>query len=169
MDFTVIGIDPGINSTGYGLIRFNNLSEFIHIESGTINPKSTNSMEIRLVHIFSGLSALIEKHRPDIMAVEKVFAGKNINSSIILSYSRASALLAAGMHRIPVREYNPTKVKSYLSGHAFAGKSQVAFIIQKILRINGQRLKSDASDALAIAFCGGLEYSKETVKAGIKL
>ncbi len=168
MGFIVLGIDPGINSTGYGIIEFKSNSDFSYLDADTINPSRNNGMEMRLAYIFNGVSNIIERYKPEIMAIEKVFTGKNIRTSTILAYSRAAALVAAGIHGIPIREYNPTKVKSYLSGHAFAGKGQMAFIISKLLKINNPEMKSDASDALSIAFCCGLDHCMELRKKGCR-
>lgn len=164
MEFTVLGIDPGINSTGYGLIRFISSSDFAYIDSGTINPKRSDNMELRLSCIFQGITEIIKKHSPRILAIEKIFAGKNIHSEILLAYSKSAVLVAAGIGNIPVREFTPTKVKKYISGYGLAGKPQIKFIISKILRINDIKINNDASDALAISFCGGLDHFTEMRK-----
>lgn len=167
MTCIALGVDPGIRSTGYGLIKISNNNDFSFIDSDTIKPPKEQSIQARLSFIFNGISDIISSYSPDIIGIEKLFAGQNINSAITLAYSRSAILISAGLNNIPLMEYSPTKVKKYLSGYGLASKDQISFIISRLLRIS-KKLESDESDSLAIAFCTALDYINEKRKEILK-
>lgn len=161
-----MGIDPGIKNTGYGIIKYNKGNIYQYIDSDNIKTSPNINIELRLSHIFSNVTRILELHVPDLIAIEKLFAGKSVRSAIVLAYSRAAVLIACGIKNIPIKEFNPTKVKKYLSGYGFATKDQISFIVQKLLNVKNEYC-SHETDALAIAVCAALEYRSELNKGGL--
>lgn len=147
----VLGIDPGSNITGYGLVvRQDN--RLIHIDNGGIRPKAGLSLTERLHYIYTELKNIIAKHRPDAVAVEKIFVAKSAASSLILGHARGAALIAAAELKIGVAEYNPTEIKLALTGVGRATKDQIQKMVKVILSLPEVAME-DASDALAAAIC----------------
>lgn len=147
----ILGIDPGTQKTGYGLIQKSG-NKFLHVDNGLIvlNPKTP--MSKRLEEIFSKISALIKEFRPQALALEDVFIAKNVRSILKLGHARGVILLAASLTNIPVFEYSPSQVKLAIASFGHASKEQM----QKMVRIHlnlKEVAAEDASDALAIALC----------------
>lgn len=166
----ILGIDPGSRLTGYGIIDVLG-SKLQVVTHGTLKLSSTSgkqdiALETRLHSIYLGLTSLIEKHRPHVMSVERVFFAKNAVSALKLGQARGAAILTGAIHGLEIAEYSPSEVKSTVVGHGQADKDQVARMIQ-ILLANGyvrasankgraeleEFETSDASDALALAIC----------------
>mgnify|MGYP006120993059 FL=1 len=148
----ILGIDPGLIKTGFGLIKSQNNNCDV-IDFGTINPKKDTSLSRRLKTIYSDISYIIDKYNPSIMAIEEVFYGKNVKSALLLGHARGAAMVCASMHDIPVFEYSARKVKKSVTGNGTAHKSQVQYMIIKELNLKQNNFSTDASDALAIALC----------------
>jgi crossover junction endodeoxyribonuclease RuvC len=108
---------------------------------------------LRLEYIFSELSALLELHRPDVVAVEEVFYSVNAKSALKLGHVRGVALLAAAIRGLPVAEYSPLTIKSAVVGYGMAQKAQVQFMVARLLNLDRSPEPADAADALAIAIC----------------
>lgn len=106
----VLGIDPGSNTTGYGILEESG-GVIRHIDNGNITPGSKLSFPKRLHGIFESLTALIEEHRPDSVAIENVFVAKNARSSLLLGHARGAAMLAASSAGLSIEEYTPSQVK----------------------------------------------------------
>jgi crossover junction endodeoxyribonuclease RuvC len=121
------------------------------IECGVVRTPASLPLQVRLATIHDGLTELIERHRPDAIAVEGVFYGKNVRSAIILSHARGVVLLAAQQSAIPTFEYSPAKVKKSVVGRGAAAKAQVGFAVAKLLRLKTAPSPADAADAVAIA------------------
>ena len=148
----VLGIDPGLVTTGYGLIQVKNNSSSI-IDFGTISPKQSDSLSQRLNIIYEDVSYIINKYKPSIMAIEEVFYGKNVKSALLLGHARGVPMVCASKKNIPVFEYSARKVKQSITGNGTAHKSQVQFMIIKEFNLDNIKFSTDASDALAIALC----------------
>lgn len=148
----IIGIDPGTNITGYGIIRFSGNS-LKRIDSGIIRLPSSKSIHKRLEIIYDELFKLIKKHKPDEFAIETAFYGKNVQSAMKIGYARGVSILAAVHCGINVSEYSPREVKKSVVGKGAASKQQVNYMIKNILALSDMKMKSDESDALAIAIC----------------
>ncbi len=142
----IIGIDPGSRITGVGIIDGERL---VHAEALTLGD---GPLPERLGLIFRGLSDLIERHRPDVAAVETVFMSRNAQSAIKLGQARGAAICAAVACGLSVHEYAPRAIKQALVGRGGADKEQVQHMTRVLLRLD-QRLGADASDALAVALC----------------
>jgi len=150
--YMILGVDPGSNCTGYGVITGEG-DEFRYIDSGYIAPPKTANRYERLRMIFEAIRLVIQKHTPTQFAIEDVFYNKNARSSLILGEARGAAILAAALADLPVYEYSPREVKQSVTGHGGADKSQVNFMLGKILGLSRPPENTDESDALAVAVC----------------
>ncbi|HWA41558.1 MAG TPA: crossover junction endodeoxyribonuclease RuvC, partial [Gemmatimonadales bacterium] len=121
------------------------------IECGVVRTPATLPLAVRLATIHEGVAELIGRHRPDAIAVEGVFYGKNVRSAIILSHARGVVLLAAQQAAIPTFEYSPARVKKSVVGRGAAVKAQVGYAVAKLLRLKSAPTPADAADAVAIA------------------
>ena len=148
----ILGIDPGLVKTGYGIIRVNK-NNFELIDFGTIVPENNKPLSQRLNVIYEDVLYIINEYNPSIMAIEEVFFGKNVKSALLLGHARGVPMVCASMHKIPVFEYSARKVKQSVTGNGNAHKSQVKFMIMKQFNIKGLDCPEDATDALAIALC----------------
>lgn len=151
MTTRILGIDPGLQHTGWGVIEVigNRLS---FIASGAIHSKSSEEMSVRLTRIHEELSAVIERHLPHEAAIEETFVNKNPMASLKLGHARGAAILTLGVQRLSVSEYAATLVKKTVTGVGRAEKNQVAMMIG-ILLPGAKATSPDAFDALAVAIC----------------
>lgn len=146
----ILGIDPGSRKTGFGVIESGRYHPQ-YLVSGVIRVEKYSGAE-RLKNIFESVTQIIEQYQPDVVAVEKVFVYKNPNSAIILGQARGVILCAAALKNIPIMEYTPTQIKSTIVGQGHAGKAQIQFMVQNLLKLS-QSPQEDAADALACALC----------------
>lgn len=146
----ILGVDPGSRITGYGIVE-NVGGKLIHVAHGKIKSSGKN-FPLQLLNIQTELSALIQSHVPDVMAVEEVFYARNVQSALKLGHVRGVALITAALNRIDVFEYSPTEVKKALTGYGRAEKDQLRYMVCTLLQID-QISSLDASDALAVAIC----------------
>lgn len=147
---TILGIDPGSQITGVGVIQSQG-NEYRHVYSESLKlPKG--ELPLRLEKLFTGLQNIIAQTKPQIVSIEKVFLAKNPQSALILGHARGAAMLAAVINKIPVVEYSATEIKKTVVGKGRADKAQVQHMIRVLL---GLRVapEVDASDALAAAIC----------------
>ncbi|MEE8342055.1 MAG: crossover junction endodeoxyribonuclease RuvC [Candidatus Neomarinimicrobiota bacterium] len=154
----IIGIDPGIRVTGFGVL--DKAKKLSVLSYGTINPPVKQSMGERLKYLYSDTMEVIDKYKPDIIAIESTFHQKNVKSALILGQAKGSILLAAANSNVPCKEFAPRKVKLAVTGNGSATKEQVQFMIQRIFKLDTLPKPFDVSDALAIAYCGltNMEY-----------
>ena len=148
----IIGIDPGLVQTGYGIINVSNNQTSL-IDYGIIKPPPKDSLANRLLAIFNDVCEIISNHNPQIFAIEEVFYGKNVKSSMRLGQARGASMVAAASNGIPVYEYSARKVKQSVTGNGNAHKTQVQFMVKAKLKMDHNPEPIDASDALAIALC----------------
>ena len=147
----ILGVDPGMVSTGFGLIEIVNNGSILYRECGVIRPRGL-SIPKRLQKIFRGLVQLIETFSPQYMAVERPFFGKNVKSAMTLGQARGAALLAAAETGLEVQEFSPLEVKQAVSGYGRATKEQIQSMVRVLLRVP-RELTADPADALAVALC----------------
>lgn len=147
----VLGIDPGSRITGYGLLEEKD-RQLSFIEAGLIKPPDKMPFPRKIHRIFQGIVELLERSRPDALAIEDLFYAKNARSSLKLGHARGAALVAAGQQNISVFEYTPLEIKKSVVGYGRADKEQVRSMVMTILRL-GREVPIDASDALAAAIC----------------
>lgn len=148
----ILGIDPGTVITGYGIIEVGN-GEIQAIDYGCIKPNANAKLTDRYLFIYNGLEELLERYKPQALAVETQFVSKNPQSALKLGMARGIIIVAAKKRGIPVFEYAPTKAKLAISGNGRASKSQVQKMVQLLLKLAKVPTPEDAADALAIAVC----------------
>ncbi len=147
----VLGIDPGSLVTGYGIVESDGSGGFIHVCHGSIRCGPHLSMEERLKRIFEGLQDLISSHRPEAMAIEKVFVAKNASSALKLGHVRGIVILSAIQKGLKVFQYTPMEVKKAITGYGRAEKGQIQSVVSRFLGVPVEG--KDAGDALAVALC----------------
>ncbi|GAB2625909.1 crossover junction endodeoxyribonuclease RuvC [Belliella aquatica] len=148
----ILGIDPGTNVMGYGLILIVG-KKYSLIQFGVIHLKKYASHELKLKKIFERVTGIIEEFHPDTVALEAPFYGENVQSMLKLGRSQGVAMAAALAREIPITEYSPKKVKQSVTGNGNASKEQVAEMIKTLLQIKEIPKLLDATDALAVALC----------------
>ena len=159
----ILGVDPGTIVTGYGIIELNK-NIISHITSGIIKLSVTKSLPEKLKIIYTELEKLIRTYKPDEFAIETAFYGKNIQSAMKIGYARGVSLLAAVNNKVLIAEYAPGEIKKAVVGRGSASKQQVAFMIKTILNLKKLKMKSDESDALAIAICHSFRLKTPSLK-----
>ena len=147
----IIGIDPGSRITGYGIIEKHG-HRLGFVSCGTIRTEKEKDFSRRLLIIFEGLSAVIEKQQPEVCAVEDLFVAHNPRSALKLGQARGTAVVAAMKQGLPVHDYSPRMVKQSVAGYGQAQKEQVQHMVQVLLELSGSPT-ADAADALAVAIC----------------
>ena len=148
----ILGIDPGTRITGYGVVKCIN-NNFIRVDGGSINLPVNEPIPQQLEIIYSEISKIIKKYKPDEFAIETAFYGKNVQSAMKIGYARGVSILCALHNNVPASEYSPREVKKSVVGKGAASKEQVSFMIKTLLNIKSEKIKVDESDALAIALC----------------
>lgn len=138
------------------------------IECGVVRTKASESLAVRLGTIFDGLTELIDRHRPDAIAVEGLFHGKNARSALILGHARGVVLLAATRAGLPVAEISPAEVKRAVTGTGAATKTQVAAMVMKLLRLVAPPKPADAADGVAIALTHLLRMQPRAQLSGVR-
>ncbi len=159
----ILGVDPGTNFTGFGIINCSN-NNFDRITHGIIRLPSSKPLSLRLEIIYDELDNLIKVYSPDEFAIETAFYGKNVQSAMKIGYARGVAILAAVHNKIPTSEYSPREVKKSIVGNGAASKEQVSYMIKTLLTIRS-KMKYDESDALAIALCHAFRLKSPAKKS----
>ena len=149
--FRVLGIDPGSHVTGYGLVE-KTRTGLAWVAQGEIKPKKGATLSVCLQTIYEGLRGVIEATKPDAMAIEDIFYGKNVQSLIKQGHVRGVAILAGKHMGVPTFEYSPTEIKKAIVGYGRAEKEQVQKMAKTILKLS-ELPPPDAADALAVAIC----------------
>lgn len=152
---TIIGIDPGSQRTGWGVIREAS-GVLTLVDCGIIRTTSAGgdaAFSVRLARIFTELAAVVRRHSPVEAAIEQVFTAKNAASALKLGQARGVAVAACAACGVPVSDYAPTFVKKALVGTGRAEKEQVAFMVRRLLNVRGEGWALDTSDALAVGIC----------------
>ena len=149
---TILGIDPGLACTGFGLIKVvnNNLEV---VDYGVVKTNQKEALNIRLNTIYQDLKYIIQKYQPSVMSVEQIFYGKNVKSALLLGHSRGIPLLLSAKFKLALYEFSARRIKQSLTGNGNASKVQVQFMVQKLLLMQEPPNPIDASDALAAAIC----------------
>lgn len=150
---TILGVDPGIKNTGYGVLNITEKNRPQLLTYGYIHTNAKNSLAERLYQIYSELEIIIKKVKPDIMAVENIFYSENVKTAIIMGHARGAILTAAMNSGCEIAEYSPREVKQSVVGHGGAAKEQVHYMVKRLLNTKENIQPDDASDALAVALC----------------
>ncbi len=150
----ILGIDPGLNTTGYGVIEVHDATIKL-CEAGIIRSRAKDPLEMRLREIYTGVKEVIEALSPEMMALEQLFSHyERPRTAILMGHARGVICLAAGEAGIPVGHFEPTRVKKVLTGNGRAPKSQMQLAVKLQLRLANLPEPADVADALAIALCG---------------
>jgi crossover junction endodeoxyribonuclease RuvC len=148
----ILGIDPGIALTGFGIVEKNG----VKVKAGSYGHISTQSgtpVPDRLKILYDDMVNIIVEYRPEVMAVEELFFNKNVKTAIIAAQARGVIILSAVNNGVDVVEYTPLQVKQAIVGYGRASKQQVQFMVKELLRLNEIPRPDDTADALAIAIC----------------
>jgi len=146
----VLGVDPGTAITGYGVVKGDGRASTL-IECGVIRTDARAPLAERLTVIFEGVTALLERHRPDRLAVENAFYSKNVQTTLVLGHARGVILLAGARAGVPIDEYAPAMIKKTVVGAGAATKDQVQFMTTRLLRLKTAPSPADAADGVAAA------------------
>jgi len=147
----VFGIDPGSISTGYGVVEKNG-TKLVHVDNGLIRPKKDITFSGRLHYIYAEINQLLDRFKPDAVALEEAIFGKDVRAAMKLGHVRGIAMLATVSRGIALAEYLPTQVKKAVTGFGHAPKPQIQKVVRSILNLP-EIAAEDASDALALAIC----------------
>jgi crossover junction endodeoxyribonuclease RuvC len=161
----VMGIDPGVANTGFGVVRVAG-SQMIAVDGGVIEAPADAPLETRLARIHAELEQLIGWHQPVAVALENLYFGKNVQSAIAVGQARGVAMLAAGQRGIPCFDYTPQAIKLTVCGTGSAAKRQVQEMVGKLLGLARPPESDHAADALAVAIChAGRARTAQAVEA----
>ena len=158
MAFLVMGVDPGTFATGYGLIRMQ-AREGEVVDFGVIRIARELPFPERLKRIHQSLLELLERHKPDAMAVEEVFVSQNALTTLRLGHARGVILLAGAQRGLPIAEYAPREIKQAVFGRGSASKEQIQWMLIQTFHLS-KSIDPDAADGLATAWCHGLRASR---------
>lgn len=148
-----LGIDPGLNRTGYALVRRTSTRPLL-IEGGVIKSSRSASLAERVHEIGQGIREVILEHHPDSMAIEQIFSSRSFpQTAVLMAHARGAALFAAADSALTIMQYAPRQIKKLLTGSGTASKEQVQFAIQRELRLPKILEPNDVADACAVALC----------------
>ena len=150
----ILGVDPGYALVGFGFVKYDP-PRFVPVEYGSITTKSTDPFERRLEIIFKRMVELIDKRKPDALAIEKLYYTNNAKTVIGVAEARGVILLAAKLKGVPIFEYTPLQVKQAVTGYGQAIKPQMQEMTRRLLCLREIPKPDDTADALAIAICHG--------------
>lgn len=157
----ILGIDPGLLITGYGVIEISAAGVRV-VEAGVVKPKGTD-LAVRVASLYDGLSEVIASLRPESMAVEQLYAHyDHPRTAILMGHARGVVLLAAAKNELIVSSYAATRIKKTITGHGHATKSQMQLAIQRELNLAMKPEPADVADALAVALTH--HYANKTIK-----
>ena len=157
----ILGIDPGTNVMGYGVISVEgNKAQLVSM--GVIDMRKESDPYLRLGKIFERVTGIIAEYLPDEMAIEAPFFGKNVQSMLKLGRAQGTAIAAAIHHGVPIHEYAPMKIKLAITGNGQSSKEQVAGMLKRILKIKDSDMSDfmDATDALGAAYCHFMQMNR---------
>lgn len=158
----VFGIDPGLTRCGIGVVDVapNRAATLVHVD--VLRTPAEDPLEKRLLFLGDEIERLLDEHKPDVVAIERVFAQLNVRSVMGVAQVSGVALRSAAQRRLTVGFHTPTEVKAALTGYGRADKRQLATMVAKVLRLDAAPKPADASDALALAICHGWRSATPT-------
>lgn len=169
MEKIILGIDPGTNIMGYGVIKVAD-TKVEMVTMGVIDLRKFGDGYLKLGHIFERVTGIINAYLPDEMAIEAPFFGKNVQTMLKLGRAQGTAIAAAIHHGVPIHEYAPMKIKMAITGNGAASKEQVAGMLQRLLKFDKEALNKfmDATDALGAAYCHYMQMNRPESQAHYK-
>ena len=156
----IIGIDPGYAIVGFGVIEYER-RVFDVIDYGAITTDAETEFNTRLMEIYDDVCVILDRYKPDAMAIERLYFNTNTTTAIAVAEARGIVLLAARQRSIEIFEYTPLQVKSSVTGYGKADKRQVQELTRNILKLPGIPKPDDTADALAIAVCHAHSYNSQ--------
>lgn len=150
----ILGIDPGYATTGFGLIEADRTTQTM-LAYGAITTPAGMPFAQRLNMLYTDMVELLQKSKPEVVAIEELFFDRNITTGIGVAHGRGVILLACEQYGVPIREYTPMQVKQAVVGYGNAKKNQVMDMTKRLLKLEAIPRPDDAADALAIAICHG--------------
>ncbi len=150
----ILGIDPGYATIGYGILDYNNNS-FKAIGFGAITTSPNLPFPKRLEDIYNDMLSVIEKYKPDVLSIERLYFNTNTTTAIDVAQARGVIVLSAQLKNLPVFEYTPLQVKQAVTGYGKAEKRQVMEMVKSLLNLSKVPKPDDTADALALAICHG--------------
>ena len=154
----ILGIDPGIATLGYGVLRKDERGNVVAEDYGVITTPKEERLPVRLAMLEEGMNKLLDKFAPDEVAVEELFFTKNVTTGIAVAHARGVALLTCVKRCGRLFEYTPMQIKQALTGYGKAEKRQIQLVTANLLRLRGIPRPDDAADALAVALCHSFTY-----------
>ena len=151
----ILGIDPGLTRCGIGIIELSKSRKVSLVDVSVLLSAKDSELDARIGSIGNEIEALIKKHRPDVIAIERVFSQQNLSSVMGTAQISGVAIFLAAKHSIPIAMHTPTEVKAAVTGSGRAGKAQVGLMVASLLGLKEVPKPADAADALAIAICQG--------------
>ena len=148
----VLGIDPGSETLGWGVVEGSGL-KYALVDFGTVRSNTKSAFSKRLLNIYNGVAEVIERFQPDVVSIEEAFYALNVSVAMKLGQVRGTVLLLAEQRSIEIAEYAPRLIKQTVAGHGNAEKAQVGEMVRILLRLKSVPTPHDAADALAIAIC----------------
>ncbi len=148
----ILGIDPGIADTGYGLIK-EDRGRLMCLAYGSIKTSAKSDLISRLDDLYRQLDVIIKEHKPQLAAVEQLFFNKNVKTALIVGQARGVALLALKRNNLPIIEFTPSQIKQAVAAYGQAAKRQVQQMVKLTLCLDCLPQPDDAADALAAAIC----------------
>ena len=166
MEKVILGIDPGTNIMGYGVLKVTD-GKAEMVTMGVIDLRKYEDAYLKLGHIFERVTGIIDAYLPDEMAIEAPFFGKNVQSMLKLGRAQGTAIAAAIHHGVPIHEYAPLKIKMAITVNGSASKEQVAGMLQRLLKFDKDAMTKimDATDALGAAYCHFLQMNRPESQA----
>ena len=161
----ILGIDPGLATIGYGLIRAEGTRSFSLLENGAIRTSSDEPVNSRLEKIYEEVGELISEYEPETVAIEKIFLSNNQKTAVQVAQARGVIVLATS--DLDVESYSPLEIKKTITGYGKSNKKQVQTMVQRLLGLNELPSPADAADAIAVSLCCGLE-NKSAVNQQLK-
>lgn len=149
----ILGIDPGIADTGFGIIEKSAQGALRCLDYGSIKTSAKMSLSDRLEILSQALTKIIKDYQPDLVSVEELFFSKNVKTALIVGHARGVILLTARQQNVPVTEFTPLQVKQAVSSYGKAPKTQVQRMVMMLLGLKKMPQPDDAADALAVAIC----------------
>lgn len=148
----VLGIDPGFATIGFGVLEADRGNCKL-LQYGTITTPAGMDFSKRLQMIYDDMNILLDRFKPDIVAIEELFWGHNVTTGIGVSHGRGVILLSIAQHQIPIHEYTPMQIKQAVVGYGLATKQQVMDMTRRLLKMDKPAKPDDAADAIAVALC----------------
>jgi crossover junction endodeoxyribonuclease RuvC len=163
----VLGIDPGLANTGYGVVARRD-GRLVALDGGVVETQAGVARERRLADIHTEIDALIATHDPDVVALEELYFGQNVRTAFAVGHARGVVMLVAGQRGLPCSSYTPQQVKAAVCGNGRAGKEQVGRMVKTLLALEHEPRPDHAADALAVAICHAncAPYSQALARAG---